>query len=229
MLGESMGINLGDTEATKARYNRLAPVYDAMEFLAERRFKPWRRKLWSLAPTGRVLEVGVGTGKNMPYYPDDALVTAVDFSDGMLSQARERAAREGISVELHEMDAQALTFEENSFSAAVATFVFCSVPDPVRGLRELNRVVKPDGCVLLLDHVRVDRPIVGRLMDLLNPLIVRISGANINRRTVENVRRAGLIIERVEDLAPMGLVKLIVARPKPVRRDDQLLSWRMNK
>jgi ubiquinone/menaquinone biosynthesis C-methylase UbiE len=201
------------TAATKTRYNRLAPVYDAMEFLVERRFKPWRQRLWSMVSAGGVLEIGVGTGKNMPYYSEGARVTAVDLSDGMLEQARERAARDGVKVDLHEMDAQGLGFEENSFDTAMATFVFCSVPDPVQGLRELNRVVKPGGRILLLDHVRVDRPIIGRLMDLLNPLIVRLSGANINRRTVDNVRRAGLVIERVEDLAPMGLVKLIVARP----------------
>jgi ubiquinone/menaquinone biosynthesis C-methylase UbiE len=162
-----------------------------------------------------VLEVGVGTGKNMPYYPADAEMTAVDLSDRMLAQARRRAAREGVDVELHEMDAQNLRFEENSFDVAVATFVFCSVPDPVRGLRELGRVVRPEGRIVLLEHVRIDRPIIGRLMDLLNPIVVRILGANINRRTVDNVRRAGLTIEQVEDLGPMGLVKLIVARPGP--------------
>jgi hypothetical protein len=80
-------------------------------------------------------------------------------------------------------------------------------------LRELGRVVKPEGCIVLLEHVRIDR--LGRLMDMLNPIVVRILGANINRRTVDNVRRAGLTIEREEDLAPTGLVKLIVARPGP--------------
>jgi len=194
------------TAATKARYNRLAPVYDQMEFLAERRFGPWRERLWSLVLGTQVLEVGV-------YYPEGVQVTAIDLSDKMLAQARQRAAREGVDVELREMDAQALSFEDDSFDTAVATFVFCSVPDPQRGLRELGRVVRPEGHILLLDHVRIDRPIVGSLMDLLNPLVVRIVGANINRRTVENVRRAELIIERVEDLAVMGLVKLIVARP----------------
>jgi ubiquinone/menaquinone biosynthesis C-methylase UbiE len=161
------------------------------------------------------LEIGVGTGKNMPYYPANAEVTAIDLSDEMLARARSRAAREGVHVELHEMDVQDLSFEEDTYDTVVATCVFCSVPDPVRGLRELGRVVRPEGRVVLLDHVRVERPVIGRLMDLLNPIFVRSTGANLNRRTVENVRRAGLIIEREEDLAPMGAVKLIVARPGP--------------
>ena len=85
---------------------------------------------------------------------------------------------------------------------------------PVRGLRELGRVVKPGGKIVLLEHVRIDSlRIVGKLMDLLDPLVVRVVGAHINRRTVENVRRAGLHVEQVESLAPLGLVKLIVASP----------------
>lgn len=110
-----------------------------------------------------------------------------------------------------------LAFPDGSIDAAVATFVFRSVRDAVQDLRELARVVRPGGRVLLLEHVRIDRPAwAGRLMDLLDPLAVRLMGPHINRRTVENVRRAGLEIERVEDLAPRGLVKLIVARaPSP--------------
>jgi ubiquinone/menaquinone biosynthesis C-methylase UbiE len=202
--------------ATRARYNRLAKIYDLADGLSEffsTRFE--RQRLWSMVPAGRLLEIGVGTGKNMPYYPINAEVTAIDLSDKMLAQARRRAAQQSIDVALHEMDVQDLSFKENSFDTAVATWVFCSVPDPVRGLRELGRVVRPEGRIVLLDHVRVDRPIVGRLMDLLNPLVVWATGANINRRTVENVRRAGLIIEREKDLAPMGAVKLILARPGP--------------
>jgi phosphatidylethanolamine/phosphatidyl-N-methylethanolamine N-methyltransferase len=208
-----MTVDDKDTQATRARYDRLAPVYDQMEFLAERRFQPWRQKLWSLVPPGNVLEVGVGTGKNMPYYPDDVQVVGIDLSDRMLAQAQQRAREEGVEVALHQMDAQNLGFEEDSFDAAIATFVFCSVPDAIRGLEELARVVNPEGQLLLLEHVRVNQPLIGPLMDLLNPAVVRIMGANINRRTEENVRRAGLVVERVEELALGGLVKLIVARP----------------
>lgn len=154
----------------------------------------------------------MGTGKNMPYYPDGAMVTAVDLSEGMLSQARRKAQELGITVDLRQMDVQYLEFIEDTFDAAVATFVYCSVPIAVQGLRELGRVVKPDGNIWLLEHVRINKPVIGPLMDLANPVVVRIMGANINRQTVENVRKAGLEIVAVGNLRG-ELVKLIHARP----------------
>ncbi len=209
----SANIDTTATEKTKARYNRIARIYDLVETMSEGRFKPWREELWSSAQ-GQILEIGVGTGKNFPYHPRGAKVTGIDLSDQMLARAKERARRLGTPVALTEGDAQALEFPDNAFDTAVATFVFCSVPDPVRGLRELNRVVKPNGRILLLDHVRIDRPVIGRMMDLLNPIIVRLWGANVNRRTVENVKQAGLEIQDVQDLGPMKMVKLIVAKPR---------------
>jgi phosphatidylethanolamine/phosphatidyl-N-methylethanolamine N-methyltransferase len=201
------------TAATRTRYNRIAPMYDAMEAFVERAaFGVWRKHLWAAVPAGRVLEVGVGTGKNLAFYPAGAQMTAIDLSDRMLARARQRAAALGVRVDLRLMDAQHLEFPDNAFDAAVTTFVFCSVPDPVAGLRELGRVVRPGGEIWLLEHMRVDRPFVGPLMDLLNPLVVRIMGANINRRTIQNVQRAGLTLVSVMQLRG-ELVRLIHARP----------------
>lgn len=200
-------------QVTRARYDRLAPLYDLVEWLPERsRISDWRARLWRLVPAHRVLEVGVGTGKNMPFYPAGATVSAVDISPKMLARATHRAARLGLDVRLHLMDAQALAFPDAAFEAAVATFVFCSVPDPVQGLRELRRVVRPGGHLYLLEHMRAEHPILGRVMDWLDPVVVRVLGAHISRRTVDNVRAAGPEIDTLEDLAPLGMVRLIVAR-----------------
>ena len=199
------------TEATRARYNRIAPLYDAMELMAERSFSPWRKKLLSRVK-GKILEIGVGTGKNFPYYPHGADVTGLDIADKMLARAKKRAAKMNFPIELTEGDVQHLIFPDNHFDTALATFVFCSVPDPVRGLQELRRVVRSEGQILLLEHVRIDNPVIGPLMDFLNPLVVRIMGANINRRTIDNVRKAGVGIEDIEDFGLMGIVKMIVAK-----------------
>ncbi|MGD1996198.1 MAG: methyltransferase domain-containing protein, partial [Anaerolineae bacterium] len=195
------------------RYDRIAPVYDLMETIVERlAFRGWRRRLWSQVEGERVLEVGVGTGKNLPHYPAGTHVTAIDLSGRMMEQAQRRAKLMGTRVDLALMDAQRLAFPDATFDAVVATFVFCSVPDPVLGLQELGRVVRPRGRITLLEHVRVNKPVIGRVMDLLDPIVVRLMGPHINRHTVENVKKANLEVERVEELTSGGLVKLIVSR-----------------
>ncbi len=205
---------LAEDKATKIaqrRYNRIAPVYDLMEGLVERsRFRKWRKLLWSKVEGSRVLEVGVGTGKNFPYYPPDAEITAIDFSERMLKRAQDKAGEQKLKVHLRQMDVQNLEFEGDTFDTVVATFVFCSVPDPVRGLMEIERVCKPGGKVILLDHVLSTNRVLGWLMNLANPLVVRMVGANINRRTVENVIKSGLVVEQVTDLGS-EIVKLIEA------------------
>ena len=209
-----MSIDAELTDQTRKRYDRMAPIYDVSEAVMERfLYAPWRRLLWSGLKGPDVLEVGVGTGKNMPYYPHGVHVAAIDLSERMLSRARKRATLLGVDVDLRQMDVQALAFPADSFDAIVASFVFCSVPDPVAGLLELGRVCKPEGEIRLLEHMRARSELVGRLMDIINPIAVRIQGANINRRTIDNIENAGLRIERVEDLSVQSIFRLIVGRP----------------
>jgi ubiquinone/menaquinone biosynthesis C-methylase UbiE len=208
-----------ETVLTQRRYDRLAAIYDLRTYIAEEYlFKKFRQMLWSRIKDGRVLELGVGTGANIPYYPKECHVTAVDLSEHMLERARRRTAKLGTNVDLQLMDAQHLTVPDHSFDTAVTTCVFCSVPNPVQGMRELGRVVKPGGDIWLMEHMRVDKPVIGLVMDFVNPLMLRMMGANINRRTVENVKLAGLEIEAIEDLAGTVL-RLIHAHPPSAGRD----------
>lgn len=197
------------TEQTKARYSRIAPLYDVLEAPMERLFHSrFRRRLFMHVQPCEILEIGVGTGRNLGYYPAGARVTAIDLSPRMLERARRRIA--GPEVTLLEMDAQALQFPDASFDIVLATFVFCSVPDPVLGLAEARRVCKPSGELLLLEHVRPERPLVGGVFDLLNPLIRRLLGPEINRRTILNIQAAGWKVKTVENLLS-DIVKLVVA------------------
>jgi ubiquinone/menaquinone biosynthesis C-methylase UbiE len=189
----------------------MARIYDAMEAGAETaRFRQWRAKLWQRVHGPRVLEVGVGTGKNFPYYRPEWRITAIDLSPRMLEQAQRRAQGEQVAVDLLLGDVQALPFADASFDSIVATFVFCSVPDPVLGLRELSRVLAPGGQLVLLEHVLSHHPIIRPLMRLLNPLVVRMSGANINRDTLRNGEAAGFELLAVQDLW-RDIVKFIEA------------------
>lgn len=199
------------TAVTRRRYDRIAGVYDAVEALMEVGAHRWRRELWGLVDRGRVLELGVGTGKNMQFYPPGREIVAIDLSERMLERARRRAKRLGAHVRLELADAQRLPYPDASFDAVVATFLFCSVPDPRLGLDETRRILKPGGQLLLIEHVLSERPVIARLMRWLDPTFVRVWGAHIDRETVSTVRAAGF--ERVVAENLLGdVVKRIEAR-----------------
>jgi len=187
---------------------RIYDLYDApMEMMGTKK----RREHLVGATGGSVLEVGVGTGKNLAYYPESVDLTGIDVSRQMLAKARVRAGSLPVNAELVEADVQDLPFDDGTFDAAVGTCVFCSVADPVQGLRELGRVVRPDGRVLLLEHVRPRNRFLGRLADAATVLTRRIFGFRANRRTEDNVVAAGLeILEVRRD----GIWREIVARPR---------------
>ena len=198
---------------TRKRYNRIAFIYDLMEAPLEfLRLASWREKLRNCIIGGRALEIGVGTGKNLPYYPPGVKISAIDFSHRMLSRARKKAWQNNLKVAFLEMDAQQLAFPDHFFDTVFATFVFCSVPDPVVGLKELRRVCKPDGRLLLLEHMRPGNPVLGFLFDLVNPLVVRMMGANINRMTIDNIKSAGWQI-KIDQKLSSDIVRWIEATP----------------
>lgn len=213
---EKMPRSDGTNIETMSRYDRIAPIYDWLEFPMEKLLaQEWRQHVWSQVEGPEVLEVGVGTGKNIPYHPGVLKITAIDLSEKMLEGAVARAGEEKESKELSllQMDVQDLDFPDNTFDTTVATFVFCSVPDPIPGLQEINRVTRPEGKVILLEHVRPEPWLLGVAFDLFNTATVRLLGVNINRNTVKNVQMSGLEIKGVTNLTRGNIVKLISASP----------------
>lgn len=190
-------------------FDRIATIYEKVGSEDwEDQKNPLRELIWSKVGQGKVLEVGVGTGNNIRYYPPDIKVTAIDYSQNMMEYAKEKAQNQNTPIDFHLMDVQSLEFLDNTFDQAVVTYVFCSVPNPIEGLKELSRVVKPNGDIFLLEHGRINLPIIGILMDLLNPLIAHLSGENINRQIDQVAAQVGFqIIEIISYKA--GLIKIV--------------------
>ncbi|AGB40984.1 methylase involved in ubiquinone/menaquinone biosynthesis [Halobacteroides halobius DSM 5150] len=209
-----------ETEKIKNRYNRIASIYDSCEALMEeRKMGDWRQNLWQQVAdrTGdkkvNLLEAGVGTGKNIPYYPEGTKAYAIDFSKQMLAEARKKAKQSATEVKLFEMDIQNLDFEDNFFDVIITTCVFCSVPDPIKGLKELKRVCKPNGEILMLEHMRSNKEPIGYLMDSINWISLLMWGANINRKTMKNIKEVGFKVVKEEDLW-FDIVKELILTPK---------------
>jgi phosphatidylethanolamine/phosphatidyl-N-methylethanolamine N-methyltransferase len=196
-------------------YNTFSRLYDPLLGLGGgTALGRWRQLQWSKVEGKRILEVGVGTGGSFPFYPAESSITAVDYSKGMLERARNKAGKMGLGVHLELMDVQDLSFKDNDFDTVVSSLVFCEVTDPRQGLKELKRVVRSGGKVVMLEHVISDKKWLSRLLNWLNTPLSGLTGENINRDTVYNVKESGLIVEKVTRLST--LFRLIEARKERI-------------
>jgi phosphatidylethanolamine/phosphatidyl-N-methylethanolamine N-methyltransferase len=159
----------------KRAYKFYAPAYD---FVFDWIFHPGREQAMRLLDVKRndhVLEVGIGTGLNLPLYPSHCHITGIDLSEEMLEKAQDKIIELGLnSVTLKVMDATVMDFGDSEFDSAVATYTISAVPDPVGVLREMRRVVKPGGSIVLLNHFRSEQRVIGRLEDLVSPVCTRL-------------------------------------------------------
>ena len=181
-------------EEIRKKYDAFASKFDYAEAIPELLgVKKLRRRLLAGA-SGNVLEVGVGTGKNLRYYPRACQITAVDLSPGMLEIARRRANKLGVDVTFHVMDAEALAFVDQSFDTVVDSLNLCTFIEPLIALRELARVCRADGRILLLEHGRSDRDWLGRWQDRRADRHAKWLGCRWNREPLNLVRQAGLAL-----------------------------------
>ncbi|CAN5830932.1 class I SAM-dependent methyltransferase [soil metagenome] len=200
-----------ETDRIRGIYDTMAPRYDRVIAIADRvLFDDGRR--WACAgATGQVLEVAIGTGRNLSFYPPDAQLTGVDLSPRMLDRARTRAETLTRPVDLQLGDAQHLTFPDASFDTVVATLTVCSIPDDQAAVAEMARVLRPGGRLALLDHVASTSSPVRAVQRLLDPALVRLQGDHLLRDPGIAVRRAGLVIEELTR-SRWGIVLRLAAR-----------------
>lgn len=195
------------------RYQRIARAYDLLDLPFEYgRYRKIRPQVFD-GLAGRILDAGVGTGRNFPFYPTGSQVVGIDLSPAMLARAERRLHAAAAPVELRQMDVTQLAFPDDHFDAAVATFLFCVLPDEfqVAALRELRRVVKPGGVIRCLEYTRPSGGLRRAITWLWEPWIRWAYGAGFDRNTEQKVPEAGLrLIETrfVHD----ELIKLLSAR-----------------
>jgi ubiquinone/menaquinone biosynthesis C-methylase UbiE len=163
--------------------------------------------------SGKVLEVAVGTGKNLPYYPHECRIIAVDLSREMLNIARKRAAKLSMHVSFLVADAEALPFPDKSFDTVVSSLSTCTFPNPVAALEGMSRVCRPEGRVLLLEHGRSDRQRLGRWQDRHADQFAKPLGCHWNREPLDMVRKAGLAVTSARRFF-FGIVHQIEAAPR---------------
>jgi ubiquinone/menaquinone biosynthesis C-methylase UbiE len=196
------------------RYQRIAPFYDLLDLPFERRRYHALRPSLFHGLSGRLLDAGVGTGRNFPFYPAGiSAVVGIDLSPRMLARAKRRRDLSPIPIELRQMDVTKLDFANNTFDAAVATFLFCVLPDQLQvpALQELGRVVKPGGPIRLLEYVRPRATLRRIISKIWEPWIAFAYGASFDRQTEKHLSVAGLKLDEsryvVDDLIRMICVR----------------------
>lgn len=191
--------------------DRNAPRYDRQIAFFERvLFGDGRRWVCQQA-RGRVLELAIGTARNLPFYPEDITVTGIELSAEMLAIGRRRSQQLGRPADLRLGDAQALEFRDDSFDTVVCTLGLCTIPDARRAVSEARRVLRPGGRILLLEHVRSSSAPIRMLQRLLEPLSVRFAADHLTREPLEYLQPEGFEIERVER-SKWGIVERLTAR-----------------
>lgn len=196
----------------RQRYNRLARWYNVLNALPEvLGVKTLRRGLLRQA-SGRALEIAVGTGRNLRHYPQTCQITGVDFSPAMLEVARREAQRLGVKTRFLVMDAESLAFPDQTFDTVVSSLTVCTFTDPMAALREMARVSRPDGRILLLEHGRSDREWLGRWQDRRADRHAKALGCRWNREALELIRQAGLAVIAARRVF-FGIFHVVEAKP----------------
>jgi ubiquinone/menaquinone biosynthesis C-methylase UbiE len=208
-----MAVDLTSQEISQ-KYDRFARWYDWVEGVPDLLgMSRLRRKLLKRA-SGKVLEIAVGTGRNLKFYSSDCRITALDVSNEMLSVARERAARLSMDVDLLLGDAETLPFPDKSFDTVVSSLSTCTFPNPIAALREMRRICKSEGKILLLEHGRSDREWLARFQDRMADRLAKQLGCHWNRESLEVVRKANLKVNDARRLF-FGVFHQIEAEPGP--------------
>jgi len=200
-----------ESDRVRRIWDRLAPGYDRVVRLPERLLFAEGREWVCSRARGEVLEISIGTGRNLPLYAPDVHLTGVDISAGMLEIARKRAAELGRDADLRLGDAQALELSDSSFDTVVCTLALCSIPDPRAAVAEMKRVLRPGGRVLLLEHVRSPRRLVRTIQRALEPITVWLEGDHLLREPLELLTIEGFEIAEVER-SKLGIVEWVAAQ-----------------
>jgi ubiquinone/menaquinone biosynthesis C-methylase UbiE len=198
----------------RGKWDKYAPRYDRdIGFFERIQFGGGREWVCSQAH-GDVLEVAVGTGRNLRFYPESVRLTGIDFSPAMLDIARARAAELGREIDLREGDAQALPFPDASFDTVVCTLGLCGFPDERTAIAEMHRVLRPGGTLLLLDHVGSHHTLIHLGQRLLEKLTVRMIGDYQTRRPLPLVEQAGFVIQQQQRLKAGTVERLAAVKPQ---------------